>query len=38
MKWIWGKGTAGGKVEKTYTKEIAKNIDGNQVTRKGEKT
>ena len=36
VKWKWGSGTAKGKVEKTYTKEITKTIDGSEITRKGE--
>ncbi|HIB37425.1 DUF2945 domain-containing protein [Mesonia sp.] len=36
VKWKWGNGTAKGKVEKTYTKEVTKTIDGSEITRKGE--
>ncbi len=36
VKWEWGNGTAQGKVISTYTKEISKQIDGSEVTRKGE--
>ena len=36
VKWEWGNGTAKGKVEETYTKEVTKTIKGNEVTRKGE--
>ncbi|MFC7356991.1 DUF2945 domain-containing protein [Jejudonia soesokkakensis] len=36
VSWKWGNGTAQGKVEETYTKEVTKTIDGNEVTRKGE--
>ena len=36
VKWNWGKGTANGKVEKTYTKKVTKTIKGTEVTRKGE--
>ncbi len=36
VKWEWGNGTAQGKVISTYTKEITKQIDGSEVTRKGE--
>lgn len=36
VKWKWGNGTAKGKVIETYTKEVTKTIDGNEVTRKGE--
>ena len=37
VQWKWGNGTASGKVEETYTKEITKTIDGSKITRKGEK-
>ncbi|MAN27292.1 MULTISPECIES: hypervirulence associated TUDOR domain-containing protein [Mesonia] len=36
VKWKWGNGTATGKVEKTYTKEVTKTINGSEITRKGE--
>ncbi len=36
VKWKWGNGTAEGKVEKTYTKEVTRTIDGSEITRKGE--
>ncbi|PKA97267.1 hypothetical protein B0O79_0921 [Flavobacteriaceae bacterium MAR_2009_75] len=36
VKWKWGSGTAQGKVEESYSKEISKTIKGNKVTRKGE--
>lgn len=36
VKWKWGNGTATGKVEETYTKEVSKTLKGNEVTRKGE--
>lgn len=36
VKWKWGNGTASGKVVSTYTREITKQIDGSDVTRKGE--
>lgn len=36
VKWNWGNGTAEGKVVETYTEEVSKTIDGNEVTRKGE--
>lgn len=36
VKWEWGNGHAEGEVEKTYTEEVTKTIDGNEVTRKGE--
>ncbi len=37
VKWKWGNGTAQGKVIETYTKTIEKTIEGNTVTRNGEK-
>ncbi len=36
VKWKWGNGTATGKVEKTFSKEVTRTIKGNEVTRKGE--
>ncbi|MGB3801452.1 MAG: DUF2945 domain-containing protein [Lewinella sp.] len=36
VKWKWGNGTATGKVEETFTKEVTRTIEGNEVTRKGE--
>ncbi len=36
VKWDWGNGTAHGKVKSTFTKEVTRTIDGNEVTRKGE--
>ncbi|WP_452219894.1 DUF2945 domain-containing protein [Lacinutrix salivirga] len=36
VTWKWGNGTAKGKVQETYTKEITKTIKGNTITRKGE--
>ena len=36
VKWKWGKGTATGKVQKTYTKKITRTIDGSEITRDGE--
>lgn len=36
VKWEWGNGTATGKVISTYTKEVTKQIDGSEITRKGE--
>lgn len=36
VKWKWGEGYAEGKVTETYTEEVAKTIEGNEVTRKGE--
>ncbi len=35
VKWNWGKGTATGKVEKTYEKSITRTIRGTEVTRNG---
>ena len=36
VKWEWGNGSAQGKVKETYSEEVTKTIDGNEVTRKGE--
>ncbi len=36
VKWKWGQGTALGEVKATYAKEVTQNIDGNEITRKGE--
>jgi hypothetical protein len=36
VKWKWGNGTAEGKVEETFSEEITRTIDGNEVTKKGE--
>ena len=36
VKWKWGNGTATGKVQETYTKDVTKTIKGTEVTRKGE--
>lgn len=36
VKWEWGNGTATGKVISTFTKEVTKQIDGSDITRKGE--
>ena len=35
VKWKWGNGTATGKVAETFTEEVSRTIDGNEVTRKG---
>jgi len=35
VKWSWGNGTAKGKVQKTFTEKITKNIKGTDVTRNG---
>lgn len=35
VKWDWGNGTAHGKVEETFNKEITRTIDGSEVTKKG---
>lgn len=35
VKWNWGKGSAKGRVEETFTKKISKTIKGNEVTRNG---
>ena len=36
VKWKWGKGTAQGKVEKTYVETVKKHIDGSEIVRHGE--
>jgi hypothetical protein len=36
VEWKWGNGTATGKVQETYTKDVTKTIKGTDVTRKGE--
>ncbi|RAJ13432.1 hypervirulence associated TUDOR domain-containing protein [Olleya aquimaris] len=36
VQWKWGKGTAKGKVEETYTEKITKTIKGTKITREGE--
>ena len=36
VKWKWGNGTATGKVKETFSKEVTRTIDGNEVTKKGE--
>ena len=36
VTWKWGNGKAQGKVVETFTKEVTRTIDGNEVTRKGE--
>jgi len=35
VKWKWGSGTAIGKVQETYAKQITKTIKGTDVTRDG---
>ncbi len=37
VKWDWGKGTATGKVEKTYDRKITRKLKGSEVTRNGSK-
>lgn len=37
VKWNWGNGTAQGKVQSTFTKKVTRTIEGNEVTRNGEK-
>lgn len=37
VKWKWGQGEAQGKVVETHTDIVGMIIDGNQVTRKGER-
>jgi len=36
VQWKWGKGTATGKVEETYTEKVTKTINGSEITRNGE--
>ncbi len=36
VSWKWGNGTATGTVKSSFTKEVTRTIDGNEVTRKGE--
>ncbi|MAT89201.1 MAG: hypothetical protein CMC35_00800 [Flavobacteriaceae bacterium] len=36
VTWKWGNGKAQGKVVETFTKEVTRTIEGNEVTRKGE--
>ena len=36
VTWKWGNGTAEGKVKSTFTKEVTRTIEGNEVTRKGD--
>ena len=33
--WKWGNGSAEGKVEETFTKEVTRTLKGSKVTRKG---
>jgi len=35
VKWDWGNGTAKGKVIKTFSEKITKNIQGSEITRNG---
>lgn len=37
VQWQWGDGTAQGKVQETFTREVTRTIDNNKVTRKGKK-
>ena len=36
VMWIWGSGTAQGKVQNTYPNSVTKTIKGTDVTRNGE--
>ncbi|MTI21810.1 hypothetical protein E1176_12330 [Fulvivirga sp. RKSG066] len=36
VKWKWGDGYGKGEVKETFTREVTRTIDGNEVTRKGE--
>ncbi len=35
VEWDWGKGTASGTVEKTYTEKVTRTLKGTEVTRNG---
>ncbi|MEX3015381.1 DUF2945 domain-containing protein [Gymnodinialimonas hymeniacidonis] len=35
VEWDWGKGSAQGTVEKTYTQKITRKLQGSEVTRNG---
>ncbi len=35
VQWKWGNNTAEGKVEKSYSTKVTKNIKGTEVTRNG---
>lgn len=37
VKWKWGNGTAQGKVQSSFTQKTTRTIEGNEVTRNGEK-
>ena len=34
VEWEWGSDTATGKVDESFTEDVTKTIDGNEVTRK----
>ena len=34
VEWEWGNGKATGKVDESFTKDVTRTIDGNEVTRK----
>ena len=36
VQWDWGKGTATGKIVKTYTQKITLKIEGSEVTREAD--
>nr|WP_136635820.1 DUF2945 domain-containing protein [Pseudooceanicola onchidii] len=35
VKWSWGNGSASGKVEERFTREVTRTLKGEEVTRKG---
>jgi hypothetical protein len=37
IQWKWGEGHATGTVQETFSREIIRTINGNEVTRKGKK-
>ncbi len=37
VRWKWGSGHATGKVKETFSRNVTRTIEGNEVTRNGEK-
>jgi hypothetical protein len=37
VSWKWGNGTAEGKVEETFDREVTRTINGSKIIRKGER-
>ncbi|MGV3652201.1 MAG: DUF2945 domain-containing protein [Devosia sp.] len=37
VSWSWGKGTARGKIEESFTDEVTRTIKGKEITRKASK-